>query len=254
MEIYIIIMLFIYGCVLGSFYGVVGERLANGKSIIKPPSSCTFCGKRLKWYELIPIFSFFIQKGRCNNCHEKLSLFYPFIEFLTGILFVISYFIFDFSYSFYISIFISSYLVIVIVSDIKYYVIPDEVTIFISLLLLIFNYFAYGYNYFISHLISSFSLFIFMYLLSFIGKIIFKKECLGGGDIKLMFVIGLFLNTYNGLFSVFLASALALPLSLYLVYKKKDSMVAFGPFLIIASLIIYFTGFDIVTFLSNLYN
>ena len=254
MDIYIVIMLFIYGSVLGSFYGVVGDRLSEGKSIVKPASSCTFCGKRLKWYELIPILSFFVQRGRCNNCHAKLSFFYPFVELLTGILFVISYLLFHFSFSFFVSIIISSYLAIIIVSDLKYYIIADEVTICFSVILLFINFFFSYKEYFVDHLLSGILLFIFMYFVSVFGKIIFKKECLGGGDVKLMFFIGLFLSIYNGLFSVFLASFLALPVSLYSLFRKKNSMIAFGPFLLIGAYIVYITGFDILLFIKNLYN
>ena len=127
------IVVFIYGLLFGSFFNVVGYRLPNGLSIIKPGSFCPKCNHSLKWYELIPVFSFIIQKGKCRKCGCRISLFYPLIELLTGILFLISYLVFGFSIEFILSILISSFLVIVIVSDFSYLVIPDEVTIFFVL-------------------------------------------------------------------------------------------------------------------------
>ena len=98
MEIYYYILFFIFGLCFGSFYNVLALRLPKGESIIKPKSHCPKCLHTLKWYELIPIISFIIQKGKCKNCHTKLSFFYPFTELVTGLLFVISYYSFGFSY------------------------------------------------------------------------------------------------------------------------------------------------------------
>ena len=254
MDIFILVVLFIYGACFGSFYGVVGDRLSNNLSIVKPPSFCDGCKRNLRWYELIPIFSFLLQKGRCKTCGKKLSFFYPFTEILTGLFFVISYLVFGFSFNFLISILISSYFVIVLVSDIKYYIIPDSVTFFFAASLIILNFVNYGFNRGISFIIQGIILFLVMLISAILGKLLFKKECLGGGDIKLMFVTGLFLNVYNGLFSIFLASLLALPISLIILFKDKNHMIAFGPFLLCASLIIYLTNFDILIFLENLYS
>ena len=78
------ILLFVLGLVMGSFFMVVGSRLPKGESIIKPRSHCDECGHILKWYELIPVFSFVFQLGRCSKCKTKLSIAYPFIEILNG--------------------------------------------------------------------------------------------------------------------------------------------------------------------------
>ena len=85
------IMIFIIGICFGSFFNVVGYRLPNDMSIIYPPSHCTNCNHKLGALELIPILSYIFQKGRCKHCHEKISLFYPMFELLTGVLFVLGY-------------------------------------------------------------------------------------------------------------------------------------------------------------------
>ena len=87
----IIVYMFIIGAVLGSFYMVVGDRLSNNESIVVPRSHCSKCNHILSWYELIPIVSYIIQRGKCKNCHTKLSISYMLIEILSGILFALSY-------------------------------------------------------------------------------------------------------------------------------------------------------------------
>ena len=92
-----VFLMFIIGTVFGSFYNVVGYRIPNNESIVFPGSHCTKCGHELKFYELIPIFSYIFLKGKCHKCHDKISLFYPFFEFLTGLLFALSYVSYGFS-------------------------------------------------------------------------------------------------------------------------------------------------------------
>ena len=91
MEVAIGIFLFIIGTIFGSFYNVVGYRIPKGESIVYPPSHCTNCNHKLTFFELIPVLSYIFQKGKCKHCHQKISLFYPIFETLTGVLFVLSY-------------------------------------------------------------------------------------------------------------------------------------------------------------------
>ena len=91
MEASIIIGLFVLGTIFGSFYNVVAYRVTKGESILFPSSHCPICGHKLKPWELIPIFSFLLQKGRCTDCKTKISWFYPLAEAICGILFVLAY-------------------------------------------------------------------------------------------------------------------------------------------------------------------
>jgi len=252
MEIYYGIIVFIFGLLFGSFYNVVGYRLPNGLSLIKPGSFCPKCNHSLKWYELIPVFSFLMQGGKCRKCKDKISLFYPLIEFLTGILFLVSYLIFGFSVEFLISLLISSFLVIVIVSDIKYLIIPDETTIFFSVMLILINFIFYGVERGFESILYGAFLFSVMYLLMLIGNKMFNKESLGGGDVKLMFFLGTILQPANGLFSIFLASVFALPVSLIILIKNKNRVIPFGPFILLSLLVIYLFNLDIISFFKYL--
>lgn len=247
MEVFIVISIFVIGMIFGSFFNVVGYRLPNEMSLIFPGSHCTKCNKKLSWYELIPVFSYLFQRGKCRKCGEKISILYPVVETLTGILFVISYLVFGFTSNFVISLLLSSFLVIVIVSDINYLIIPDEVTLVIAILIGIVRLVSDGLLKTSEYILCGVILFLIMYLIMRIGNYMFKKESLGGGDIKLMFVTGLVIGIEKGLFSIFLASLLALVPSVIASYKSNEGAVPFGPFLIVAALIMYMTNFDIMT-------
>ena len=249
MEIFYAMVITIIGCILGSFFNVVGDRMPQGQSIVRPGSHCTNCGHNLKWYELIPILSYLVQRGRCRKCNAKLSIVYLLTEVTTGILFLASYLIFGLSYQFVISIAIVSFLVIIIVSDINYLIIPDGATLFFSITLIFIKWIGEGYKAMGTYLLSGLGLFLFMYLIMILGNVIFKKESLGGGDVKLMFFVGLAIGLFNGFFTIFLSSVLALPFSLLFYYKNDETVIPFGPFILIATLAIFLSGFNVLEIL-----
>lgn len=244
MEIYYIIMTFIFGTVLGSFYNVVGYRLPKEESLITPPSHCPNCNHRLGPSELIPILSYIFLGGKCKNCNKKISMFYPIFEFMTGLLFVISYLIFGFSIEFAISITFISMLLIIIISDYQTMIIPDEVLIFFGILLIIELFIKNGISVY-HNILDGIIAFIIMWLIKKLGDFLFKKESMGGGDIKLMAIIGLVLNYKIAIISIFLASIIGLPISLVMLYKNKSDIIPFGPFLSVSAIILLFLQLDI---------
>ena len=231
--------MFIIGAVLGSFYMVVGDRLSNNESIVVPRSHCSKCNYILSWYELIPIVSYIIQRGKCKNCHTKLSISYMLIEILSGILFALSYCLYGFNYEFFMSIIISSLLIIIYVSDFKYLIINDEPLIIAITLSIITNFIFLGTIKGLYLIISGLVMFIFMYLVKLFGDKAFKRESLGGGDIKLAFFIGCTLGLRLAFVSLIIASFLALPYASYYVVKKQEREIPFGPFLITGVLITF---------------
>lgn len=252
MQYIYIVFFFIIGLVFGSFYNVVGYRLPFGKSIVSPGSECVYCHHRLKWYELIPVVSFLIQKGKCTSCKRDISKFYPAMELLTGLLFALSFYLCGFSYDLLIMLSVSSLFTIVIVSDINFLIIPDEVTIFFSIVVIIINIISLGLQKAIYMFFSGCLLFLVMLLVMKFGNMLFKKESLGGADIKLMFLVGLILNPIEGVFCIFLSSLLALPISIILLLKNKSSVIPYGPFIVFALLLILIFNID-SNFLLNLY-
>lgn len=251
MVIYYSIVFFIFGLMFGSFYNVVGYRLPKKESLAFPSSHCTVCNHKLSPFELIPVLSFLFLGGKCRKCKIKISWYYTIFELLTGLLFLLSYLKFGLTPNCFISLVLSSILIIVIISDYKYYIIPDEIIVAGILLLAIGNFLAGGFATSILELSSAFSTlgmslisgllsFIIMYIIKLIGDFLFKKESMGGGDIKLMFVIGMALGFPLSIFSIFIASFIALPIAIMLTKNSSESIVPFGPFLSIGALILFF--------------
>ena len=241
MEVLYIVCFFIMGLIFGSFFCCVGLRLSTGKKFINDRSICDNCGHVLSWYDLIPLISYISLKGKCRYCHKKVSLLNPFIELVTGFLFALSYYSFGFSLELVLSLFLVALAMIIFASDLTYMIIPDEVIIFFSIVIIILEFFLEGITGICLSLLSGALLFFFMYCLMKLGNALFKKESLGGGDVKLFFVLGLVIDPFLGLITIFLASLIALPVSLYLLYKNKEHMIPFGPFILISFLIIFFS-------------
>lgn len=254
MEVYYLIVFFIFGTVLGSFYNVVGYRLPNNMSLIRPASHCTKCNHKLTPIELIPIISYVIQGGKCKNCKDKIAIFYPIFEFITGILFALTYLIFGINIDTFIALVFLSMVLILILSDILYMVIPDSLLIFCGSIIFILKVIQGGFSIIPSLLIDMIIPFIVLYLFKLLGDKIFKRESLGWGDIKLMLVFGLTIGWELSLLSIVLASFIALPISLVSLKLKgnKSHELPFGPYLGISALIFLFTRVDAVTILKFL--
>ncbi len=234
MNLLIKIMFFILGACLGSFYACIGYRIPNKISTIKPSSYCPKCNKTLKWYMNIPLISFIILKGRCAYCKEKISITYFLIELLTASLFLGSYILFGFNYNLIIILILISALMITLVTDLNYFYISDRIIVISSLIILITWFYYLPFKECLSYILSAVILFVIMYLIKVIGDKVLKKECLGGGDIKLMIPIGLSLGIYYSLIALFIGSTMALIFTLSL--KSKEEMIPYGPFLLIGTI------------------
>lgn len=244
MEVYYAIIFFIFGTIFGSFYNVVGYRLPLGQSLIHPSSHCTKCNHKLGFSELIPVLSFLFLKGKCKKCSERVSWFYPIFELATGLLFSLCYLKFHFSIDLIIALIFISMLLIIIISDYQTFIIPDEVLITGIILLIIPITINSGIKGLGLSILSGIISFTVMFLLKKIGDFLFKKESMGGGDIKLMFVFGLVLGWQSSILTLFIASFIGLPISLILLNKKNSHEIPFGPFLAIAAILILFTGIN----------
>lgn len=237
---------------MGSFFNVVGDRLPNNKSIITPPSHCENCNHRLGILELIPIVSFLLQGGKCKNCKIKISIVYPMYELCCGVSYAVCYLKFGLTWELLYALTFVSTLLIVIISDCNYYIISDGVIIFGFLFLLVEKVLIFGNREAFISVIDSAIAFCGMFLLKLIGDFIFKKESMGGGDIKLMLIFGFVLGYKMALLSVIFGAIIALPISLFVLYIKKNRIVPFGPFLTTAALNIYLIGITFESFLKIL--
>ena len=254
MNVIYVILFFIIGLVFGSFYNVVGIRLCKGESIIFPGSHCMKCNHKLAFYELIPVFSYIFLKGMCKSCKEKISIMYPLVELFTGILFGISFYKYGFSLELIISILLCSLFMIVVVTDLNYYIIPDSIIIFFGILIFIYNIVSKGFLGACTYVVYGLLMFLLMYLLMMFGNAIFKKESLGGGDIKLMGILGMINKPLVSILGLSIASFVALPCSLFFLFKNKDKIIPFGPFIVFGFIIVLFLGIDTKSLISFLVN
>ena len=245
-----LLLFFVIGTIFGSFYNVVGYRVPKGESLLYPPSHCTKCNHKLGPFELIPILSFLFLGGKCKNCKDKISWFYPIFEFSSGILFMLSYLVYGLSLECLLAIVFISMLLIIIISDYQTMTIPDSVLIVFSILIIIIKFFIVGISGVGMAILNGIGSFAFMFLLKLLGDFLFKKESMGGGDIKLLAVYGLMFGFFMSIVSVFIAAIVGLPISLILVKKNKSHEIPFGPFLAIAAIIIVLLRIDINSVLS----
>lgn len=255
MDIIYLIFFFVIGIIFGSFFCVIGERLPRGDNFTTSRSKCATCGHILGYRDLIPVLSFLFSGGKCRYCKGHIPVTLPLLELLTGLLFAVSFYSFNFSYDLLIALGIVSLLIIILVTDLTYFLIPDEILVFFSIYFIIVQFLKGGISSTVIHILTGVFLFGVMYLIMKLGDFVFKKESLGGGDVKLLFLFGLVLEPLLGIVTIFLGSLIALPIALFLLYKNKDHIIPFGPFLLIAFSILFFSKVssnDIVNFLLGL--
>jgi len=237
---------FILGLSIGSFLNVVIYRMPMEKSIIYPPSSCPNCGYRLKWYDNIPIISYLILKGRCRNCGVEISIIYPLVELLTGILFVFAFakwgLTIDFAFYAY---FIASMIAIAFI-DLKHFIIPDKINFAGILMGFIFAYLRQDFTV-LDALIGGLVGSLFLFAIYFLYLKVRGIEGLGMGDVKMLAFVGTFTGYFGSLFVIFVGSLLGAIIGILLlkIQGEKDltkTVLPFGPFLAIASIIYIFFG------------
>ena len=257
MENLFVFISFVFGTVMGSFYHVVATRLSNDESIIFPGSHCPRCNYSLKWYENIPIFSYLFLKGKCSNCHSRIPISYLIVEIVTGLLFAVCYHSFGLCLNFVIALIFISTLIIVIVSDIEYMIILDEVLIFSTFVIFVIYLFSNGFTKdgiteTMYHVYSGLGAFLCMYSVKIIGDKLFRKESLGGGDIKLMFLFGLVIGFPMSIISIFIATFIAFPVALIILFSNRDNIIPFGPFLSMAGILIMIMKWNLDSVISFL--
>ena len=295
-PIFIYFLVFVFGTIWGSFFNVCIYRIPRGESIISPPSHCPKCGKKIKWYDNIPILSYIFLRGKCRYCKNPISPQYAIVEFITGVLFAYTYVVYGLSYLFLFYCIVISLLLIGSVIDLKYLILPDFTTVggfifvffshfLFDLLNLSIPLFSIQRDFFISlsellslkisfltsssHYIiiytflGAFLGFLFFVILAIIGKIVFKREAMGGGDIKLITFLGALCGPIGVFLVIFISSLLGsiVGIILYSLGRKRTKgaeetiwndedfsfleegyYVPYGPFLALAGIIVIFWG------------
>lgn len=250
MEFVILCLFFIYGLVFGSFFNLVGLRVPKGESIVRPPSHCTVCDRNLTVKDLVPVFSYVFLKGKCRGCGTKIHWVYPVMEIATGLLFAFAYYQLGFTLELVVALLFISLLVIITVSDIAYMLIPDKILLFFLIPLIVLRVFEPLSPWWDS-IVGAVVGFGVLFLIAIVSK-----GGMGGGDIKLFFVIGLVLGWVPTLLTLFLASIIGTVIGVISLRRTKQGRktpIPFGPSIAIAAIIAYFYGESLVDWYVNLF-
>ncbi|OLN23537.1 prepilin peptidase [Domibacillus antri] len=237
------VLMFLYGLVLGSFYNVVGLRVPSGHSIVKPRSACPLCGRQLTAPDLIPVVSYLMLKGKCRKCGAPIPPIYPLIELLTGLLFMYAFLSFGFTVELFIALILISMLVIIVVSDLAYMLIPDKI-LCVFFVLFVIARFIQPLTPWWDSLAGAAAAFMLLLLVA-----VLSKGGMGGGDIKLFAVLGFAMGTKLVLLTFFLScligAAAGLVFMMFGIVKPGKPM-PFGPSIALAAMAAYFHGVGII--------
>jgi leader peptidase (prepilin peptidase)/N-methyltransferase len=251
------IIVFVFGTVVGSFLNVCIYRLPRGYSIVRPSSRCPTCQSPIKAYDNIPLISYILLRGRCRYCGARISLRYPLVEFLNGFLYAVVFWRYGLSPAgFFFMLYMSALIVITFV-DLDFQIIPDIITIPGSIIGLIVGIFvlpdsfnrssALGAMQSILGLLLGFGLYLLIAVLS--------KGGMGGGDIKMMAMVGAVTGWKGVLLTTFLGSLVGsiVGIGLMVIKKKgRKTKIPFGPFLALGCIVTILFGEEILNFYLNI--
>jgi len=247
--IILFIMMFLYGISIGSFLNVCIYRMPLEQSVVFGSSYCPKCKQNIKFYDLIPLFSFIFLKGKCRFCDEKISIRYPIIELINGVLYILAFLKFGPSIEAIYYSLLSSILLAIAVIDFEHKIIPNELVIAAFVFGIIFNILNGG---FLNSVIGFFAASTFLYIIALISK-----GGMGGGDIKMMAAFGFCIGWQNILLSLFIGAIIGSFVAIYLLVSKKGNkktQIPFGPFLASGIYISVYCGAELINWYLRLFN
>ncbi len=238
------LMVFCIGLCIGSFLNVCIYRLPLRKSIVMPGSYCPKCGHRLRWWENIPVLSFLLLRARCSSCGTRISIQYPVVELLTGFLALLLWYKFGLNLSLVIYFYFTAGLIVISMIDLRHQIIPDVISL-PGIVLGLLSSFVLPMLSWEDSLLGILAGGGTLYLVAWGYQLLTHREGMGGGDIKLLAMIGAFLGWKAIPMVIFLSAALGsvIGLVMILVQKKGRYMpIPYGPFLALAALVFLFWG------------
>ena len=254
---YIYILIFVFGSLIGSFLNVCIYRLPRNQSLILPASRCPSCEKPIRAWDNIPVLSYLILGGRCRVCGQKISFRYPLVEALNAFLYLAVIWRYGFGWDSALYCLLTSALIVITFIDLDFQIIPDRITLTGIPVGLLAGSFVLPDPFlrasslgFMSSLIGSASGFLFYYLIAYLSIVIVKKEGMGGGDIKLMAMVGAFLGWKAVILTTFLGSLLGSIVGIAIMIgrgKAGSVQIPFGPYLALGAGICIFFGQEILT-------
>lgn len=239
------IVIVVLGLVFGSFANVCIYRMPRNLSVVKPRSTCPKCNKLIVWYDNIPLLSYILLGAKCRNCGNKISIIYPVIEASCALLFALVYYSLGNQYILPAFFFLVFCLLVSTAIDFEFQIIPDEFSISLIIVGLLTSFInVFLADTMLSRILASFLGVVAgggsLLFVAFLGKLIFKKDAMGGGDIKLMAGVGAFIGWERVLFAIFIACFVGsiVGITLMLLKKiKKQQPIPFGPYLALGSLL-----------------
>ena len=239
MESFVYILSLILGAMVGSFLNVCIYRIPENVSLWWPPSTCPKCKTRIKFYDNIPVLSYLILRGKCRSCKTKISIQYPIIEALTSLLTLLVVYNFGLTYWTAVALFVTYSLIVLSVIDFRLFIIPDRFSIGLTVLGLLVFFINPAFSgalkaKFIQCLAGGAIGFFGLWGMAIIGSVIFKKEAMGGGDIKLTAAVGTLTGIGGVISTLIISSFLGLVYYAALFILKKDPQnktIPFGPFI-----------------------
>lgn len=238
--------IFLIGAILGSFANVIIYRMPQDLSIVKPGSHCYQCKKPILWYDNIPIFTWFVLRGKCRNCGAKFSLRYPFVEFLTGLLFLLSFHFIGYKW-FLLEVLIYQFgIVVCSFIDFDHMILPDEFTIGGTIIALL-GAWLNPERQFLEALIGMIFGGGFLWFMAYAYYLISKNEGMGGGDIKLLAWIGALLGWKAIPFVIMVSAISGSMIGILIALKSKDGLktaIPFGPYLAFSGVLYIFGGHE----------
>ena len=244
-----VILIFILGLIVGSFSNVCIYRIPINESIIYPASHCPKCRSSIKPIDNIPLLSYILLKGRCRNCGSRIPIQYPVVEFLTGIIYILIFLIYGLTLQSLIYIILASAVIIIAFIDLNKQIIPDVISLPGIVIGLILSFFI-PYISFINSVLGVLVGGGIILIIGLVGSVIFKKEAIGGGDVKLAAMIGAFLGWRYIIISLFLGFFLGALAGILLVLSKvksREDVIPFGPFIVLGSLVTILWGEKIIS-------
>lgn len=251
------LVIFVFGASIGSFLNVLIDRLPKEESI-NGRSHCDFCGKKIAWYDLFPIISFFILGGETRCCRKKLSWQYPIVEMITGGIYVLVFKDSPYFESLTRSVLILSILsslIVIFVSDLKYHLISDYILLTLFVLSIFFHLSDFvwvGIKPTPTLIVSGLAVAFPIWLIYFISK----ERAMGLGDVYLAAIMGFLLGWQAGFLALYIAFITGAIYGLTVMIfknKKLKSKIAFGPFLVIGTIIMLFWGERIIEIIKRMY-
>lgn len=252
----VFVLIFIFGLIIGSFLNVCIYRMPKNESMVSPGSRCVSCKKPIPWYDNIPLLSYVLLRGRCRSCRAKISPRYFFVELISALCFLILFMHFRFDYIFWIYSLLASGLIVITFIDLEFQIIPDSISIagiFAGLILSIIFPGAQGAFTWERAFLNSISGALIggglIYLTGVLGQFAFKKESMGGGDVKLMAMLGAFLGWKMAVLIFFLAPFFGAPAGIYVKFIKKEDIIPYGPYISLAGFVAMVWGHKILSLL-----